>query len=1016
MAVEKNDLVKPDALESILILKKEFVELRETIGSVIEVSKKAGAAIESATSTKALREATAELTAEQIQLVKVQKQISTETAKDNEEYREQTTILKSLRSETKQKQILGEKDALTVTKLNASTEQLAAALVKNKQAYAQLRDEASRNSEAGKNLLTVIQEQKTGLDELKKSTGTVGFSEFTGTVVDMKKELKALKDELAGVASTAGVESQEFQDLAAKAGALSDEIKDIGEATKSVEGEPIEKIGQSLSFTGDKIKALDFKGATLGLKQLTASVKELSFGKSTSGLKDFGSALGGLGKAILLNPIFILAAIAVTVGLAINALKDKLFPLVKAFEFVADVVGSVIQGLKDFSDYLGLSAFAVEDNAARVIDAQNRMRDALAQRYDDEIKLANAAGKETMDAELAKQRLYIGTATIAIDQLEKVRKANGKLTEDQQKELVAQRKQLHDAEIEKKAIYLRFFKEIEDQQKKFDDEQKKRAEALAKALAQSEFDLGQFRLAQKIKELEAIRDREGNSFKVRMDAEREAQKLREEFIKNNTDHELSLETENWAKRKLIVEQGAAALADAATTSSGQIVKVLMDDFKQEADAAAATAADTKESFKTRLEAVSHYYDFQHNIIELNHTEGLISEKQYLDQLEALQENATDQLVNIELERQAKLAEAAGQKKGTAKNDDLTAQNEALGAQEESYKDYVKKVKDIEKKFRDDSLQGQLALYEEQKAILESYGKDTTAIDLQISETRLEISNNEIAKRIEGEQLLQEKLTELRQTAASSAIQIVEDQFAAADEKRQEQSDKIQADLDNQLALAGDNEEKKAQLRNKAEAEQAKLRLQQAAADRKRAIFEKAVAAVSIGINTAKGIGQALGTFPPPVSFVLAAVVAALGAVQLAAVLAKPVPQYWAGTDNHPGGLAIVGERGVEGVKEPGKPLFLTPDGPTAMDLAPGTKVFTHDEMLKGLAYSSVSPGGTRGTRDDIEGFMMLRDVVVDLSNTIRKSPKVQINFTPKGAEAAILNAQSRLEQLGSFYA
>lgn len=73
---------------------------------------------------------------------------------------------------------------------------------------------------------------------------------------------------------------------------------------------------------------------------------------------------------------------------------------------------------------------------------------------------------------------------------------------------------------------------------------------------------------------------------------------------------------------------------------------------------------------------------------------------------------------------------------------------------------------------------------------------------------------------------------------------------------------------------------------------------------------------------------------------------ALGAVQVASVLSKPIPTYFIGTDNHPGGLAKV--HSGEIVSEPNKAPFLTPDGETVMNLAAKTKVIPKskvDEMV-----------------------------------------------------------------------
>jgi hypothetical protein len=63
----------------------------------------------------------------------------------------------------------------------------------------------------------------------------------------------------------------------------------------------------------------------------------------------------------------------------------------------------------------------------------------------------------------------------------------------------------------------------------------------------------------------------------------------------------------------------------------------------------------------------------------------------------------------------------------------------------------------------------------------------------------------------------------------------------------------------------------------------------AAEKTKQAKQDKALALFEIGINTAKGIISALGTTPP--NPVLAAFIAVTGAIQLAAVAAKPIPKF-----------------------------------------------------------------------------------------------------------------------------
>jgi hypothetical protein len=94
-------------------------------------------------------------------------------------------------------------------------------------------------------------------------------------------------------------------------------------------------------------------------------------------------------------------------------------------------------------------------------------------------------------------------------------------------------------------------------------------------------------------------------------------------------------------------------------------------------------------------------------------------------------------------------------------------------------------------------------------------------------------------------------------------------------------------------------------------------------------------------NTALAVVGALA--PPPIGLgpllglPLAKIVGSVGAVQLATLLATPIPSYAQGTDNHPGGFARYGEAGPERVEEPGKPSYIV-DQETIGYLPKGTKV------------------------------------------------------------------------------
>jgi len=116
---------------------------------------------------------------------------------------------------------------------------------------------------------------------------------------------------------------------------------------------------------------------------------------------------------------------------------------------------------------------------------------------------------------------------------------------------------------------------------------------------------------------------------------------------------------------------------------------------------------------------------------------------------------------------------------------------------------------------------------------------------------------------------------------------------------------------------------------------------------KEAKFEKAQAIASIVFATAVAIAKAS---PNPVLIALAA---AIGAVQLATAIARPLPAYAKGTRGkpHEGGPARIGEGGkTELVTEPGlAPYFVNTD--QVRNLRKGTEVFNSDQINEAMQRS-----------------------------------------------------------------
>jgi hypothetical protein len=126
-------------------------------------------------------------------------------------------------------------------------------------------------------------------------------------------------------------------------------------------------------------------------------------------------------------------------------LLDELGILKVIFKAVGDAIGWVIQQLKDFLDWIGLTSYAAEESARKQAEAQEKIaasheakRAKVTDAYDHEIRLAGIAGENTVEMERQKQYAIIETSRAQIDalrlQMESL-KAAGDLTKEKADEI-----------------------------------------------------------------------------------------------------------------------------------------------------------------------------------------------------------------------------------------------------------------------------------------------------------------------------------------------------------------------------------------------------------------------------------------------------------------------------------------------------------------------------------------------------------------------------------------------------
>jgi len=177
--------------------------------------------------------------------------------------------------------------------------------------------------------------------------------------------------------------------------------------------------------------------------------------------------------------------------------------------------------------------------------------------------------------------------------------------------------------------------------------------------------------------------------------------------------------------------------------------------------------------------------------------------------------------------------------------------------------------------------------------------------------------------------------ELIATVYDGQITKIEDEQDANDEAYDRDIERIEKQVEYGVLSEEEAEIRKRAAKEKTEAKNRELEKKKQDLARKQAIWDKATSIAQAGIATALAITKSLP------NFVLAAIVGAMGAIQVATIAATPIPSYAEGTKNsaHPGGKALVGDAGKREVVMYKGLAWITPDTPMLVDLPKGAQVF-----------------------------------------------------------------------------
>jgi hypothetical protein len=252
-------------------------------------------------------------------------------------------------------------------------------------------------------------------------------------------------------------------------------------------------------------------------------------------------------------------------------------------------------------------------------------------------------------------------------------------------------------------------------------------------------------------------------------------------------------------------------------------------------------------------------------------------------------------------------------------------------------------------------------------------KNTVASQTSIEEEFQNFMNDKKTKAVMN---IWEQSLDIANSYYDNLLQRMEEVFNRENELDDERLSKLQENLDNGLLSQESADRQRAIIEAGQREREKKYEEERKKVEQKQAVWQKANAIIQATINTASAVTSA---YP---NVVLAAIIGALGAVQIATIAAQKIPAYKEGTEraNHPGGLAIVGDGGrSEMAILPGGKIWETPARPVIANLPKGTEVlpdFKTACMNMAPMWPKVGefhqPAQTPETYDDREMLAMLQ--------------------------------------------
>lgn len=538
------------------------------------------------------------------------------------------------------------------------------------------------------------------------------------------------------------------------------------------------------------------------------------------------------------------------------------------------------------------------------------------------------------------------------------------------KKILELQKEYYDALTEQEALETKLTKERSTLLKEDEENRKKAADQALKIqidLNNAQYELDKQRIENSGDSFKEVADNEDQSLSVRLISQQAYYSKERDLLKLNRNKELS-DNDVATKEALSQENLTASEIEDINATSSLKKKAIYEKYNN--DLLLAQSSNGKERLAIIQSELNQEVALITKQIEQNSAANAAAAKRQLNELNAGRDNEIAML-NVRDKHYLEQKEAINQKylKQTL-NDQISATQQEIDINKNAANLISTEEEHLAELKSQLTLQGtasekaaisaQIDALEKQLEVQKTALQDTSDLEAKLAAEKVALNEAGLKKEVDAEREAAAAIVQIRQGVVQLTKQLVanyyQNQIDQIEDQKKAVDDRYQSEIDgiNASTLSEDQKAAKiAQLDKEKAARDQELDNKAAQLQVRQARLQKAIAIVEIIANTGAAVVKQLGTGDPYTAFARAAAVAALGAVQVALVLATPIPKYEKGGTHPEDGPAIFGEKGVELRQDPDGTVSLTPGVPTLDYVKKGTKFTSHDKLVSMMAKNTL---------------------------------------------------------------